>query len=47
MGRYDHLKEKKKQPKSKIKIVQKISMILLLVLAFIGLLVQLVIYLKK
>jgi len=48
MGRYDHLKKQEKEYIfARLKLVRKVSVVLAVLLVSIGILIQLVIYLKK
>lgn len=47
MGRYDHLKFKKKVKKSKLKMVREIIFVLFLALTISGFILQIVLQLKK
>ena len=47
MGRYDHLKNKPRKKINKIKVVQKIGLIIFFAMALAGILIRLIIELKK
>ncbi len=47
MGRYDHLKSKKKHPKSKVKVVQEIFILLAVIITISVIIVRLVMHFKK